>query len=268
MSDVVWYVYGFVRAATVVTHAPAGIDGVAVDIEIEGSLGALVSGLPADAYSASAIEQSTADVEWLGPRAIAHDRVLSWASDHGAVIPLPMFTIFSSVHAVRAALRERAETLDATLRRVQGGREYALRVYRADAELRQHAAAFSPRLGEMEESARSASPGQRYLLERKLEVERTNELRVIGQRVAKSVYDALTAHALEAVRSPIPQVSSEATDGVMVLNAAFLVPRDAVLAFQERLTELVAEHGARGFRFDFTGPWPPYHFAQDSAGVT
>jgi hypothetical protein len=28
------------------------------------------------------------------------------------------------------------------------------------------------------------------------------------------------------------------------------------------VTELVAEYGGRGFRLDFTGPWPPYHFAR------
>ena len=47
----------------------------------------------------------------------------------------------------------------------------------------------------------------------------------------------------------------------MVLNAAFLVAPDRLNAFQQTLTSLVERHGAHGFRFDFTGPWPPYHFA-------
>jgi len=50
----------------------------------------------------------------------------------------------------------------------------------------------------------------------------------------------------------------------MVLNAAFLVPPSALEAFQETLTAIVARHDQRGFRFDFTGPWPPYHFTQTS----
>jgi Gas vesicle synthesis protein GvpL/GvpF len=53
----------------------------------------------------------------------------------------------------------------------------------------------------------------------------------------------------------------------MVLNAAFLLAPERLNAFQETLTSLVERHGARGFRFDFTGPWPPYHFAGGAAGA-
>jgi hypothetical protein len=35
-------------------------------------------------------------------------------------------------------------------------------------------------------------------------------------------------------------------------------------AFQRTLTTLVERHGTNGLRFDFTGPWPPYHFATES----
>jgi len=50
----------------------------------------------------------------------------------------------------------------------------------------------------------------------------------------------------------------------MVLNAAFLVSPVALEPFQRMLTELVERHGPHGLRFDFTGPWPPYHFVNES----
>src|SRR5438874_1458678 len=70
------------------------------------------------------------------------------------------------------------------------------------------------------------------------------------------------------VRSPIPRVAADAVDsrGSMVLNAAFLVAPAKLEPFQIALTDLVARHSAVGFRFDFTGPWPPYHFVGE-AGV-
>ena len=49
----------------------------------------------------------------------------------------------------------------------------------------------------------------------------------------------------------------------MVLNAAFLVAPHQFEALQRTLTSLVARHGPHGFRFDFTGPWPPYHFVNE-----
>jgi hypothetical protein len=52
-----------------------------------------------------------------------------------------------------------------------------------------------------------------------------------------------------------------------VLNAAFLVSAAGLEAFQRTLTELVGRHGSHGFRFDFTGPWPPYHFVGEDSNA-
>lgn len=265
MADTVWYVYGIVPPTLDPARAPDGVDDVPVAIEAEDGIAALVSELPATAYGPAPLERNSADVEWLGPRAIAHDRVLSWASDRAAVVPLPMFSLFSTRDAVHAMLRERAFQLASALARAATGREYALRVYRVDAELLAAADELSDRLGELRRAADAAAPGQRYLLQRKLEAERKAELRVIAQRIAGGVFDALAPRALDAVRSPIPQGVAPDAPGTMILNAAFLVEPEGFVDFQRTLSELVAIHDPQGFRFDFTGPWPPYHFVREAA---
>jgi hypothetical protein len=50
----------------------------------------------------------------------------------------------------------------------------------------------------------------------------------------------------------------------MVLNAAFLVAPDRLSDFQRELTDIVEREQPNGFRFDFTGPWPPYHFVREA----
>jgi hypothetical protein len=269
--DSIWYVYGIVPATLSPSTLPAGLDDVVVTIERRngGRAAALVSALDGAQYAPGALEQSSGDVEWLSPRAVAHDRVLTWASDLGAVIPLPMFSLFSGRDAVHAMLGERAPQLESALERLGQGREYALRVYRVDAELLDRIASLSPRLAELASNAASASPGQRYLLERKLDGEKKAEVRAVTQRIVDGIVTALSTHARETVKSPIPKVSdaAAASRGIMVLNAAFFVAPATLDAFQRTLTALVAEHGAHGFRFDFTGPWPPYHFAGGLAGT-
>jgi hypothetical protein len=158
-------------------------------------------------------------------------------------------------------LRERSPRLAETLARVALGREYALRVYRVDAELMDAMTAFSPHLAELASKAAAATPGQRYLLERKLADAKRDEMRGVTMEIADAIIGALAVHAIDTVRSPIPRVTDAAGRGPMVLNAAFLVASDRLNAFRQTLTSLVEQHGARGFRFDFTGPWPPYHFA-------
>lgn len=267
-SRTLWYVYGIVPAGLAAASLPGGLDDAEVLVERDAGVAALVSPLDASAYAPDAIERNSADVEWLSPRAMAHDRVLTWASDHGAVVPLPMFSLFSGPDAVRSMLRDRSSQLTATLERVGRGREYALRVYRVDAELLAVIATLSPRLEELASSAASASPGQRYLLERKLEAQKRAELRGMSQEIVNEIVAELSAHAIATVRSPIPRVTDTeqlAGRGTMVLNAAFLVAPDRLGFFQKTLTTMIGRRGTQGFRFDFTGPWPPYHFSNEGA---
>ena len=260
-----WYVYGITPATIDVRRAPEGVDDAPVELCVDQDLAAVASRLDGERYSPDEIERGTENVEWLAPRAVAHDRVLTWLSDHGPVVPLPVFSLFSAEEAVRETLRERGAELRDALRRVERGREYALRVYRIDAELGRVAAEHSPRLAELEKSAAGANPGQRYLLERKLDAERKKELHGIGARIAREIATTLRPFAVEAMETRVSTRAARAeAEGILILDIAFLVDPIRLEDFQRTLTGIVAQHGARGFRFDFTGPWPPYHFVQSS----
>jgi hypothetical protein len=261
---VVHYVYGVLPASVKLDELPGGVDDVPVTVEREGSIAALVSALADPEYAAESIERASADVEWVSARAMAHDRVLTAVSDRSPVVPFPMFSsMFSSLDGVRGMLRDRSQALESTIERVRAGREYALRVYRVDAELRGALSELSPEMRQLAAAAAAATPGQRYLLERKLDERSRDEIRAVAQRVVSEIVGALTAHSIESARSPIPPTTAgnaPSPSGTMVLNAAFLVSSPTLPAFQRRLTDFVAQYGSRGFRFDFTGPWPPYHF--------
>lgn len=257
----VQYVYGIVAADFAGSSAPFGLDDAPVVMVRAGPLAALVSELDGDTYAAGEIESRGDDVDWIAVRAVAHDRVLTWASDRGAVVPLAMFTaLYSSVDRVKAMLAARAASLTAALAKVGRGREYALRVYRVDAELKAALPSLNDDVAALARSAAAASPGQRYLIERKLDERITEEIRATSLRIAAEIRQQLTDLSIESVVSPIPKVTRDAP-GTMILNAAFLVASDGLRPFQERLTAIVDLRQPSGFRFDFTGPWPPYHFA-------
>jgi len=260
-----WYVYGITPASIDVRRAPEGVDDAPLELCVDEDFAAVASRLDGERYAPDEIERGTENVEWLAPRAVAHDRVLTWLSDHGPVVPLPVFSLFSGEEAVRKTLRERSAELRNALRRVARGREYALRVYRVDAELAAVAAEHSPRLAELERSAAAANPGQRYLLERKLDVERKKDLHGIGARIAREIAASLRPFAVETSETRVATrpVRAEA-EGTLILDIAFLVDPKRLEEFQRTLTDIVAQHGSRGFRFDFTGPWPPYHFVQQT----
>jgi hypothetical protein len=262
-SSQYFYVYGVAAASTSLARAPEGLDDAPLELCVFDDLAAVTSRLDGEQYGPKEIEKSTENVEWLAARAVAHDRVLTWMSDQGPVVPLPIFSLFSGAEAVQTMLRERRSELDRVLRRVAKGREYALRVYRIDPELSAIATELSPRLAELQASAAAATPGQRYLLERKLDVERKNELQRLGAKVAREIVTTLKSFSVETAETRIaPRGPRTGAEGILVLDAAFLVPPTDLEPFQRALTEIVTRHSTRGFRFDFTGPWPPYHFVQ------
>lgn len=254
------------------------MDDAAVRAECDGGLAVVCSLLDAATYAGGEAESRAGDVEWIGPRAVAHDAVLTWASEAFDVVPFPMFTLFSSAEALRSMLHERRASLVGTLSRVRDAHEYALRIFQVGGEAESEALSrMSPALAELERRVAAASPGQRYLLERKLEWVRRDELVIAGSAVASEVYQTLSTHSAAAVRDALPAPAAgggrererESTGGSVgreeghaVLDASFLVRRDAVPGFSAAVGALARRHEACGFRFEFTGPWPPYHFAR------
>lgn len=261
MGEQVVYVYGIVPSGADVANAPSGLDDARVLLAREGDIAALVSVLDGAVYASDVVSRQSADVDWVAPRAVAHDAVLSWASDAGAVLPLPMFTFFSNARGVHVMLCDRAAELRLAIERVASAQEFGVRVFRIDAVLQRHIGALSPAIAELERHAERATPGQRYLLERKADDTRTSEVRRVAAEVAHDVYVALMACALDGATDALPAQDGARVNGTAVLNAFFLVRRDELESFRAALTALAARYEALGFRFDFTGPWPPYHFA-------
>jgi len=252
----------------------SGIDDGAVSL-VHGDAGGdpprmamLVSPVDAAVYSPGEVESRVGQLKWLAPRAEAHDRVVTAAADVLPVIPLPIFSLFRDAGAVSAALAERREELRRVFERLRGAREYTVRLYRDDPALAAALATLSPRVKELEDSASRASPGQRYLLQRKLEDERRAELRRVSAEIAGATFDSLAPLARAAVREPLPALAtadagSDAATRPAILNASFLVEDERLGNFRRELSAIIAEREPTGIRVEFTGPWPAYHFARD-----
>src|SRR5690242_6832448 len=103
MAERLVYVYAIVPPTTAVEVAPGGIDERPVSLLTRGDLAALVSDVDASTYGVG-LDERVADVAWIAPRATAHDAVLTWASDLGAVVPLPLLSLFRTEQAVHAML--------------------------------------------------------------------------------------------------------------------------------------------------------------------
>src|SRR2546423_1927326 len=260
MIERLCYVYGVVRSSIDTATAPKGIDGGPVNLIPSGDFSALATSVGADDYSPARVESLTADVDWVSERAMAHDRVLTWASDNGAVVPFPMWTLFRDGKAVKAMLSKRANELQRTFDRIGDGKEFIVRVYVQAAVLKGRLAEHSAEITALEAEAAKASPGQKYLLERKIDNLRRDAGRDVATKASGEIYESLRAESMETAREQPVNSGTAREQGRAVLNASFLVAPTRIVEFQRVLTAIVNKYEPSGFKFDFTGPWPPYHF--------
>ena len=263
MNRDVLYVYGIVRDDFDVSRAPTGVDDAAVSVSKSGKIAALVSRLPKTDYASKAVESNSGDVSWLSPRAMAHDRVLTWAQDHGGVIPLPMFSMWGSEEALQKSLKAKAAKLKGTFERVSGADEFGLRVHRRDDVMLEAIDDLDPALAKLRREAESAAPGQRYLLERKVAEQSKEAVRAASRRLAKQIFTELCGFARDALSRPLVPEANRVPDATLVLNAAFLVDRTRLEEFRVAVGARVRDYQPRGLAFDFTGPWPPYNFVAE-----
>lgn len=259
-SPTLLYLYGVVRPDFDASRAPAGLEEARVEVLRVGGHGMLVSRLPAASYAPDVVERQSAEMDWITPRAVAHDRVLTWAQEHGGIVPMSMFSLWSDEAALGASITARGDALATTFARVENADEYGLRIHRRDREMLAAAHELDPGIAALRREAAAASPGQRYLLERKLAEQSKQAIRAAAQRLARDAFDALRQHAREAVLRAATPSSSAPDDATLVLNAAFLVERARFGAFQAEVARHATAGAPRGLTFDFTGPWPPYNF--------
>ena len=259
------YLYGIV-AADAADPPPdlAGIDGGAVRVVRGERVCAVVSDVAAAGYADEVLDARLADLAWVGERGLAHERVLDWYAERGPVIPLSLFSLHRDDERVRERFAAEAERYERSLERLRGHREWGVKLWRDHTRLGEHLAELSPAVAALAAEIETAPPGRRFLLERKREALRAEELRRVSARVSHEVYAQLSGEARNSVTIPItaPPGSPAKT---LVLYGAFLVPDERFAGFQRRLSELAATFQPTGFDFEFTGPWPPYHFADPDA---
>ena len=225
-----------------------------------GGLTAVVSAVPLEVYGEGALGSRMADAAWTATRALRHQRVAEHFARRAAVAPLRFGSIYLRREGVASMLAGRASQLREVLARLGGREEWGLNVFVERARLREEVTRVSGRLRGLAAQAESATPGQAYLLRKKIEGLRDEEARAETRRVAQEVERRLAEASDGAARLRVHK-DEAAEQGELAARLAFLVARDGFETFRDAAEGLAGEYTPLGFRFELTGPWPPYNFA-------
>jgi Gas vesicle synthesis protein GvpL/GvpF len=242
---------------------PGAIEGESGLELVGGGLAAVVSRVPLADYGEGALASRLEDATWTATRALRHERVVEHFARRASVAPLRFGTIYLRRESVERMLKERGAQMRSVLGRLEGREEWGVNVFVERARLREEVVNVSERLREMGERAALSSPGQGYLLRKKIESLRDEEARAETRRVASEVEARLAAVCDGAARLRV--LKDEATEqGELAARFAFLVARPRFGDFRAAAERLAEEYTPLGFRFELTGPWPAYNFIEET----
>jgi hypothetical protein len=243
------YVYCVVRSGRkpAMGRAPAGVPGSERPVvhDLEGNLWLVTAAVPLSQYRGEALEAALRDLEQVGAIAVAHETVVEYLARARAatVIPMKLFTMFSTVERAIVEMRRRRGELERVLERVEGCEEWGVRVVRG------------ARRTSVRRSARPSS-GVAFLVARRQAREGAKSALRGALQAADTAFSSLSGIARDGRRRTIDVPGAAAP----LLDAAFLVPvrrRARFHAAAERLAKDVARSGGR---MTITGPWPAYSF--------
>ena len=251
------YVYCVVRAARrpSLARVPAGLPGGTrpAAYPLAASIWLIAAEVPLDAYGPPHLEPRLRDLDWVSEIAVAHEAVVEHlARSRGAtVIPMKLFTMFSSIDRALADVRRRRAAIDRTLRRIAGCEEWGIRVARVPPA---HAAAARGNGG-------GPTTGAAFLAARRDARAAAAQARAAAALRADEAFNRLRRHAKDAHRrdrAPEPGTNPP------ILEAAFLVPLGKRPAFKAEAKRQAVSLASAGAAMTLTGPWPAYNFVAAS----
>ena len=214
------------------------------------SLWVIVADVPLDTYGTKALEPALRDMNWVADVAMAHEGVVEHFSRPRAstVLPMKLFTMFSSLDRALDDLRARRRDIAAILRRVRGCQEWGVRVTR-------NGPTAAPR-----QAVTAPSSGTAFLAAKKRVRDEARESVIRSSDAAEAAFASLSAHARDAVRRDAPRGATTPP----LVDAAFLVTSASRSRFRAAVTRAAAVCRTAGARLSVTGPWPPYNFISAS----
>jgi ElaB/YqjD/DUF883 family membrane-anchored ribosome-binding protein len=263
-NELGYYVYCVAESAAARELDPASFptpieDDTKLEWITANDLAALCSPVPLDSYGEEALAERLSDAAWTAVRAMRHETVVEYVAKRVSLVPLRFGTIYLERARIDRMLTEKGRELAQVLERLRGREEWGVNVYADRATLMASITSVSPRLREMVQQAESASPGQAYLMQKKIEAMRVDEIRVALNEIIDEVENQLSEQTDDAARLRILKV--EATEhGELKGKFAFLVKRSEFEEFRDAAERLAEEHLAAGVRLELTGPWPAYNF--------
>jgi hypothetical protein len=251
---VVLYVYAITREAAT-PDCDAVDDTRHFGVVAANGVAAVYSPVDGAAFSQEVIDRRAGDLEWLGAIGYRHQAVVADLLKQTAIIPLRAFTMFSSETALHDYLQSNRESLSKILERLDGKREYTLRIELEPQRWNDALVGRVESLRALSSEIEAASAGKAFLLRKKLDEEKKRASREAEQQLVAEIEQTV----VEKLGCDVIAESRVERDGAFP-QINVLINRDEESRLQELHASLADRYTNEGVNLAITGPWPPYTF--------
>jgi len=263
-DQTVIYIYGVARAPREPQCAPLRLEGVvpegSVHPLVHANLMAFVSAVPASQFGPNEFHAALNDTEWLKARILAHEQTVEKLRSSYNVVPFRFGTVYLDCSRASNALARHRVGLCQALDRIRGASEWGVKLYCDPDRLKRQIETESVSIRQMRGMLGRASPGARFFLQKKYAVALDGERDATVAGCVKQIRHGLDSCASESMEIDVQPAVVHGRSAEMVMNVAYLVPEKTLGRFRQALAAPREEFAARGFDYELTGPWPPYHF--------
>lgn len=257
------YLYCLVRASAAppLAEALSGVPGAGPVrlLPVDEGLWLAAADVPLADYGSEEIRRGLQDLSWVSERALPHEAVVEHFARAGTIVPMKLFTLFTSDERALAHVQGDRERLGRALDRTAGRVEWGVRI-RFDESRAQEVAAAEAKAAGGDGIGKSPGTGTNFLLRKKMEQEASRTLAARLRTAADEAFAELAAESAESVRREAPTPEAGAR---LLLDAAFLVSEDRAAQFEAVVARCAKRLVDRACEVTLTGPWPPYHFIEE-----
>ena len=247
----VWYGFGVLNVEPMILPVIIGMEDSVCSMVQEENLGMIVCPVPRLEYNEEALHIHMQDLPWVESHARCHEEVLVKIMDLAPFIPMPFCTIFNDLEHVKTQLKNKAQSLQAELKRLGNHYEMYIKLFVNQARLQERILEKMPYSG--------GEGGNSYFQRLQWEKNLEKEIENLREDYGESLYQNLKELTQEA--KLIDPEGVVEPDGLrLIFGAQFLLHKACRAKWEETIEAFDREADSWGFVLEVSGPWPPYHF--------
>lgn len=237
------YLYCIVESAQNHHSGNLGLFGKQTYIVSHKDISAVISDAP--------FQEMKPDIETI----TVHQQVIEALRKYGTILPVRFGTMFKSDESVRKMLLTTYKDLKSKVAKLKDKDEFGLKIMIDESDLDKIRvdSQDNPEVKKIKKEMTSSGKGTAYFLKMKMDEKIRNETYKRIDQLSGQVHLEVAKTAQESclLKTDFDQI---------ILNAAYLVNREDVAKFRNKVENLKETYKGNGFIFHISGPWAPYSF--------